>query len=156
METHDIHEDRSPDETALPANGENGHSDTPDDSNQPFEPPRIPVGMPHAVRFDTLSSIERLGSRLALLRDGISPDALPALPTAWADAAATHPRSYCTPYTAVFLLPTPARDAVSSPHFRPVLCRTARTNSTPIPSDSTSGGTAACGPPPAGPCRRRR
>ena len=123
----------------------------------PYTPPNVPHGLPHVVRFDTLSSIERLGSRLALLRDGISPDALPALPTAWTDAAAAHPRSRHTPYPAVFLLlPTPARDAVSSPPFQPVPYRTARTNSTPTPSGAASGGTAVCGPPPAGPWRRRR
>ena len=100
--------------------------------------------------------IEDLEGQQALLRDGVSPDASPAFPETWAGTAATHPRSSHTPYPAVFLLTAPARDGVSSTPFRPVPCRTARTTSTQTHHDATSGGIAACGPPPAGPwCRRR-
>ena len=118
----------------------------------------LPVGRPdiNPIVAQARRRIEDLENQLAPLRDGISPDASPALPTTWADTAATHPRSCHTPYPAVFLWPTPTPDAVSSPSLRPVPCRPIKTTSTQTHCGATSGGIAACGPPPAGPwCRRR-
>ena len=51
METHDIHNYPSPEEAAFPENGETSHSATPANSTHAFEPPRIPVRLPHVVQF---------------------------------------------------------------------------------------------------------
>lgn len=122
----------------------------------------LTIGHPDTIPIITLAEarrrIEELEPELVLLRDGISSDAFPALPTTWADTVATHPRSYCTLYPAVFLLllPTLTPESVSSPHFWPVPCRPVRKTSTATPSEESSGGTATCGPPSARPwCRGR-
>ena len=48
MQDQDFREDPSYDEAA---HIESGHEDTPIDSTEPYEPPRIPVGLPHVVQF---------------------------------------------------------------------------------------------------------
>ena len=84
MQTPDFSEDPSPAEDVL---AENGHDNTSFDSNEPYVPPRIPLGLPHVVHFVEASlwhlpqTIRTVGERMSRYadKDGKASIALPFL-----------------------------------------------------------------------------
>ena len=84
MQTTDFSEDPSPAEDVL---AENGHDNTSFDSNEPYVPPRIPLGLPHVVHFVEASlwhlpqTIRTVGERMSRYadKDGKASIALPFL-----------------------------------------------------------------------------
>ena len=84
MQGNDFHKDPSSNEAA---STENGHIDTSVNSTQPFEPPRIPVGLPHVVQFVEGSlyhlpqTIQNVGQKMSRYadKDGVVSIALPFL-----------------------------------------------------------------------------
>ena len=84
MQSQDFREDPSSAEGVL---SEDGHDDTLVESTRPFEPPRIPVGLPHVVQFVEGSlyhlpqTIQNVGSKMSRYadKDGVASIALPFL-----------------------------------------------------------------------------
>ena len=84
MQIPDFSEDPS---SAVAVLTENGHSDTPVHSTEPYVPPRIPLGLPHVVHFVEASlwhmpqTIRTVGERMSRYadKDGVVSISLPFL-----------------------------------------------------------------------------
>ena len=84
MQIPDFSEDPS---SAVAVLSENGHSDTPVHSTEPYVPPRIPLGLPHVVHFVEASlwhmpqTIRTVGERMSRYadKDGVVSISLPFL-----------------------------------------------------------------------------